>query len=321
MNLFGNNNHQTLILAFKKVFNTLNYLMNYSVYVNHRYKETVLDLNEKLQERDELCTKRNEMRKAIEEAKIKQEINVKEIKDLDIKIPRQKTKISEIEEKQEHYKTQITKLNEMSDKVELELIEYKNELEALKNAAMSEEEIEGIFAAKQSTLQRLDEQSQFITAVRHKLKENSQAIEEAQEITNKMEALTMAFNIDPNKVRSMTKEASDIEARIALLKVQIAKTQSETAAMKHTLSVKKTELSINNEKLDELQNSCSAKSTGLMKQLKEVENLLCKLKTQESNLAATYARLRQKQNYMVQVAANVIKHLSNRTIDDENTEN
>lgn len=307
--------------SFKKVFNTLNYLVNYSVYVSLRYKETVLDINERLKERDELRTLKNQMRKANEEAKIKHENNQKEIRGLDDKIHRQKLKVDELMQEQELLKSKTAKVTEKSEKTEMDIVEIRNDLDLVKNAAMSREEIESIIAAKANVLQRLEEQNQLAAAVRQKIKENSQKIEEVQEITSKMEALTSAFNIDPKKIKSLKEQVGKFEANISKLKADIPKRHEEVNLITQALSAKKNEIEFKTRKLDEANKSFTIKEAEQMKELKETESLLRKLKAQEAVLGGTYKRLRQKQQQMFQIASNVVKHISTKMMDDEDTEN
>lgn len=303
------------------MFNTLKYLMNYSAYVSHLYKETVLDINEKLKERDELQRIKYQLRKTIEEAKIKQENNHKEIKNLDVEIPRQKAHVVELQEEQRRLKHKILKVTEKSEKIEVDLDEIKSDLERLKKSAMSEEEIEGIFAAKANVMQRLEEQNQFAAAVRQKMKENSQKIEEIQEITKKMEALTIAFNIDPEKIKSLKKQVGKVEETIMKLKADIVERQEEIAALSQAFAAKKREANFKTNQLQEAKKSFSIKEAEQAKQLKATRSLLHKLATKEAILSATYKRLRLEQQQMYRIATNVIKHISTQMMDNEDKEN
>lgn len=295
--------------------------MNYSVYVNHRYKETVLDLNEQLKERDDLRTRKNQLRKTLEEAKIKEENNRKEIRALDVKIPRQKAQIEDLEAEQMSLKNKISKLKEDSEITDMNLAELRNDIEDLKSSTMSNEEIEAILEAKQNVLQHLEEQNHITAALRQKLKENSQAIEEVQTVTRKMEALTVAFDIDPEKLKSMKQQVEKTEANILKLKMDITRHRAEVTSMSQALAAKNNELELNVKKLDEAKKSFSAKETEQMKELKETQCLLRELTAQEAALAATYNRLRREQQLMFQTASNVIKHISTKMMDDEDTEN
>lgn len=295
--------------------------MNYSAYVSHLYKETVLDINEKLKERDELQRIKYQLRKTIEEAKIKQENNHKEIKNLDVEIPRQKAHVVELQEEQRRLKHKILKVTEKSEKIEVDLDEIKSDLERLKKSAMSEEEIEGIFAAKANVMQRLEEQNQFAAAVRQKMKENSQKIEEIQEITKKMEALTIAFNIDPEKIKSLKKQVGKVEETIMKLKADIVERQEEIAALSQAFAAKKREANFKTNQLQEAKKSFSIKEAEQAKQLKATRSLLHKLATKEAILSATYKRLRLEQQQMYRIATNVIKHISTQMMDNEDKEN
>jgi chromosome segregation ATPase len=298
------------------VFNVLNCLLNYCAFVRHTYARTVLDLKGKLRERDELRMVKHQLLTDIEQAKIKEENNVKSIRDLDAKIPRQKSKIEELEEKEKRLREEITRIQAESEKSDLNLMEMKNELANIKSLAVSEVEMDSIISAKEVIEKQLEEQDQITFAGRQKLKENSHSIEEAQAITSNMETLHASFNIDASDIKTKKKEVEELKVEVNSFKSNISQLKIDIESLSQTLDMKNNNVTKLIKKRDEIKKSYTTKEAEQRKELKEKENLLRKLTMKEAALSATNQRLRDEQDLLFKVASNVIKHISNQIFED-----
>lgn len=252
----------------------------------------------------------------IEQSKIKEENNVKSIRDLDAKIPRQKAKNEELEEKEKRLREDFTKVQADCEKSDLNLMEVKNELANVKNLAVSEQEMDSIISAKDAIEKQLEEQDQITFAGRQKLKENSHSIEEAQAITVKMEALCSSFNIDASDIKSKKKQVEDLKAETNNLKSNISKLTLDIESLSQTLTMKNANVTQLIKKRDTIKKTYGTKEAEQRKELKEMENLLRKLTTQEAALSSTNQRLRDEQELLFKVASNVIKHISSQIFDN-----
>lgn len=294
----------------------LNCLLNYCNFVRYTYSETIQDVKIKLKEREELRLTKHQLLTEIEQAKIKEENNVKSIRDLESKIPRQKAINEELEEKEKRLRQELSRIQTECEKSDLNLIEVKNELANIKTLAVSDQEIDSIIAAKESIEKQLEEQDQITFAGRQKLKENSRAIEEAQAITTKAESLLPLVNINVGEIKAKKKEVEDLKAEVKALKTNISKIQLEIDSTSQSLEMKNRNVTQLINKCDEVKRSYSAKEFEQKKELKDKENLYRKLSTQEAALASTNQRLLDENELLFKVTSNVIKHISSQIYDD-----
>lgn len=262
-------------------------------------------------------TTKNQLRKNIEEAKIKEENNIHDIRDLEEKIPKRNAKMVELEEKEKSLKSELLKIQEDFDLAEMQLLETKNELENAKTMAVSDQEVESIIHAKEVIEKQLEEQDQITAAGRQKLKENSRAIEEANAITTKMEALHSSFNMDAGDTKTKNKQVENLQIEINSLKAKISKNRLDLESITQNLQMKSDSLAKFIEKRDEIKKSFSAKEAEQRKELKEKENQLRKLRSKETALAATHQRLKDEQQLVFKLASNAIKHISNNLFEDK----
>lgn len=272
-----------------------------------------------MQERDKLRTTKNQLRQEIENVKIKEENNIKAIKDLDSKIPRQKTKISELEEKKQKVKDELVKVQAQCEKSDLNLIEMKNELTNIKTLAVSEHEMKSIVSAKETIEKQLEEQEQISIAGRQKLKEHSRLIEEAHAITVKMETIQSSFKIDAGDMKTKKKAVENLNAEVSSLKSNIAKFQSEIESLSQSLEIKNKSVAELLKKRDDLKTQFGQRNAEQTKELKEMKNLLRKLTIQEAALSSENQRITNDFQQIYKVASSVIKHISNQVFAKQNS--
>lgn len=304
-------------LAHKKVFAILRYLLNYYVFVRHTYDSTIAELKGQVQERDQLQTYKNHLRKETEEAKIAEVNNIKAIKELDTIIPQKKSKIAELLEKEKMLKNEIEKLQEEFDRSEMKLLELKNEIASVKNEEVSDQEIESIFEAKESVDSQLDEQDQIVFASRQKLHENSGNIDEALAITAKMENLKTAYDMDSQLMKTKKALVDSLMNEVSSLKANISKTRMEIDSLSHSLKVREKTFDKISSNRDEVKQTYAKKEVEQKKLLHQKAKLHKKLTSQELSLAAKKQKHADEQELLYKVASNVIKQISRKVFDDD----
>lgn len=284
---------------------------NYCVFVRLTYTNTIADLKDQITERDELRSIKNQLRKEIEETKIKEENNIKAIKDFDSKIPRQKAKLAEIQEKEAVLRNEIMRIEIESEKEDMKLAETKNDIITLGTMVVTDQEMESIVSAKEEIEQQLEEQDQITSAGRQKLKENSHCIDEALAVTTRMEALQSKFtSTDASSVKMKKKQVESLQLEVDALESSISQNSSEVEQLSCSLKFKEKNLTKLNKKLDETKQSYNEKGVEHKKLLKEQENLSRKLSTQEIELAKTHQQIRQDYETHFNLATNIIKLIS-----------
>lgn len=302
----------------KKTFSVLNYLHNYCVFARHTYSSTILDLKEKLHERDQLKTSRRKLRKELEEAKIEEENNTKAIKELDTKIPRQKEKFAESSETVIKMKNEILRLAEELEQSEMQLLETKNELDSAQTLAVSDEEIQSIINSKENVEKQLENQEQIAASSRQKLQDNSRAIKEAMEITEKMEAVLAPFEaINTGEIMTGKKHLEELNNDVTHLKSSMTQNRTQYSQLTQTLEFKKNAIAQIQKRHEDIRKRHNGKETAYKKELKEKKNLQRKLVTQEAALNATYRRLLDERERTFKVTSNVIKQISRNLFEDD----
>lgn len=303
-------------LAAKKVFNVLNLLHNYCVFVRHVHASTIGDLKVKLQLRDDLRTTKHKLQTEIEEAKIKEKNNLIDIKELDKRIPKEKARIAHLKTKESGVKAEIKKIQEENDKTDMSLLELQNELSNVKFLQVSKQEIDSIIKSKESIEKQVEEQEQITAARRQQLKENAHEIEEVRAVTEKMDAVYSKFNLDVEDLKNKKKQIEALKVEINALKANIAKNKTDIELMKQGVELKTTNVVHLTMKLDDIKKSYSMKEAQYKKELKQKNNLLRKLTKQQLALSETRDRLTENQQVLFQVASNAIKHISRPMFND-----
>lgn len=258
------------------------------------------------------------MRKNIEEAKIKEENNIKSIKDLDAKFPRQKKKIAELEEKVKSLSNEVNQIDSECQKYDVKLMEVKSELAQAETLAMSEQEIDGIVSAKKMVERELEEQDQITSHGRQKFKETSHAIEEGIKITTKMEALHTSFsNIKTADKKTKTKQLDDLKIEVIRLQSDKSRDVAEIEDLAKKTQFKEANIEEFTKKQTEIERSYRQEDKEQKKEIKQKKNTLRKLSSQESALATANQQLLDKQALTFTLAANVLKIISTQTFADD----
>lgn len=297
-------------------------MLNYCVFIRHTYNTTIGVLKDQIAERDELRSIKNQLRKEIEESKIREENNIKGIKEYDSKIPRQRAKLAELQENSMNLRNEMSRLEIDTEKMEMRLIETKNELCSIKTISMTDQEMESIVSAKETIEKQLEEQDQITFAGRQKLKENAHAIDEALVVTTKMEALQSSFsNIDASGIKSQKTQVENLELEVNALKSSISENSATVKQLSQSLEFKQKSLAQLNKKRDKVHSSYANKNAEQKKEMREKENMSRKLSIQELTLASTNQRLSKEQDLTFKLASNVLKHISNTIFKDNQFEN
>lgn len=295
-------------------------MLNYVVFVRHTYKRTVLAVKEKLEERNDLLTAKNKLRKDIEEVKIREDNNVKSAKNLDSKIIRQKTKISQLESKEKALKNEAIKLQGNTERIDVKLAECRNEVENIKSCVVSDQEIASIMASKASVEKQLEEQAHITAAGRQKFVENSHAIEQSEAVTTKMEKLLTGLAVDSEKIKIKMKQVAEHGSELKSCQNETKSLNFEIAACAQTLEAKKQTVSQLSEELKGTESKKKRKAYKQKKVLKEKQNILRQLSVKEAALGAVSQSLVEKQKLLYQLANNAMKHMSVDFCDQEEEE-
>lgn len=292
-------------------------MLNYVVFVRHTYKRTVHAVKEKLEERNDLLTAKNKLRKDIEEVKIREGNNVKSMKSLDSKIIRQKTKISQLETKEKSLKNETNKLLGDTERIDMKLAECRHEVENIKSCVVSNQEIASILASKDSVEKQLEEQAHITAAGRQKFVENSHAIEKSAAVTAKMEKLLTGLSVDAEKIKIKMKQVAELDSKLVSDEIATKRINFEIAACTQTLEAKQQSVNQLSEEFKGTEHLMKKETTKRKKALKEKQNILRQLSVKEAQLGTVNQSLVEKQKLLYQLANNAIKHMSADLYDQE----
>lgn len=304
------------ILGFKKTFNVLKYLLNFCAFVRHTYSETIGALKGQMQERDELRAVKNQLRKEIEDAKIREENNARSIKDLDAQIPRQKAKIVEQEEKLKSLRNEAARIHEECEKTDMKMLEQKSEIAEISNVLVSDQEIQSILTAKEDVERQLEEQDQITAAGRQKLQENSNAIDEASAITAKMETLQFSYKFDAGELKNQNKQVEDLQVEINSLRSDIKKMRVEYESTVQNEKLKRANIARLLKNREEIAHNYKLKEADQRKEFIENDNLVHKLRTQEAALTIKNQQLKYEQALFFKLSRNTMNFLSEKNFED-----
>lgn len=263
-------------------------------------------------------TARNTLRKELEEAKIKEENNVKAIKDLDQKIPRQREKLAEAQTNVKSLKAKTASIKEDIQMMEMNFLESKNQAESVKLLIVSDEEAQSILKAMESLEREIEEQNEIAASYHQKYQDNSKAIKEVSEIVEKMEALLAQFkSIDAGEIKADKKRHDTLRIEDTRLRSSIATNRSQIERLSHNIAMKREALAQLHKKVEDAEKMHSVKKAESKKELKGKRNLMRKLALEEAGLHSTYKRLLDDRNRSFKVTTNVMKHISNSLFEDD----
>lgn len=278
---------------------------------------TIGDLKVKLQLRDELRTTKHKLQTEIEEAKIREKNNLIDIKELNKKIPKETAKIAHLKTKESEARAELKKIQEESERSDMALQKLQNDLGNIKVLQVSQEEIDSIIRSKESIEKQVEEQEEITAARRQQLTETAHEIEEVRAITGKIEAIYSTFILDVEDLKNKKKQVEALKVQIIhALKENIAKNKTDIELIKKGVELKTSNVVQLTKKLDDIKKSYYEKQAQYKKELKQKENLLRKLTTQQLALSATCDRLAENQQVVFQIASNAIKHVSRPMFND-----
>lgn len=274
------------------------------------YRETIMECATKVTERDQLRTEKNQLRKNIEDVKIKEESCVKTLRELESKIPQQKSTVASLQEEEDRLKKVITLYEQRMEKKDMKLIEIKEEITKYNDTIVTAQEAEAILASRENVEKQLEEQEEIILAGRQKLKENSLAIEKMQSITSTMEHIYTSFSFDTSDFKNMKKNLDKIESNVSMLKNNIIQYESEIESLTQGLKMKRANIIKLQERKDEIEATIGEKDKIYINKLKEQRTILRVLERQEDELLLTKQRIKDELDILYKISSNVIKQMS-----------
>lgn len=298
------------ILGFKKVFNVLNCLLNYSAFIQHTYSKTILVAKDQIDERNDLLIEVNRLRKEIEDVKMKDEKNINAIRNLDTKIPRQRSKITQLENLEKTLRKDLVTIQENFERTEMKITEHRSQIEETNRMMVSDQEIERINYAKMEIDKQLDEQDQLTAAGRQQFIENSHAVEKASAITSKMENLFTTSVISTDEIKKKLSMINEMSLEVASSESEVKSLGSEVTNASQILKEKSKSVKQLEKEIAALIASRDSEVGARKKKLKEKQNILRKLTVTEASLAATHQSIKKEQDSLYQIASSVIKHMS-----------
>jgi chromosome segregation ATPase len=274
------------------------------------YNNTIIQSVEKIALRDELVTTKNRMLKENQDARIREESNVKLMKELDQTIPHQKNTIASMLEKEDRLKKEVVTIESHMEKSEMKLLEVKERIESLKQNLVNNQEAESIMATKDNVLKQVDEEEDILQAGRQKLQENSIAIEKMQALNSKMESLQLTFSFETSNLKDLKKNYDNLDVAVTNLKVDIARKNKEIEALLIGLQLKKENISKVKEQISKLQANCSAEERSKSMILRQHIQILRKLELQEDELLAKKQNIKDEIDILYNLSSNIIKQMS-----------
>lgn len=273
------------------------------------YSSNIVECAKKVEERDNLRTIKNQMRKDIEQAKIEEENCVKQYRELDKRIPQQNSTIATLQEKEERLKQEIQRIEQEIEKTDMILLELKSRKSALTENIVNDQEAETIYATKESVERQLCEQEDFILAGRQKLKENSCTVERLRSITNKMESIYSEFVFDTSDMKVLRKNMINSEGNLNSLKLSISQITAEIESLTQNIKIKKDNIVKVNKKKDEIEATVGSKDQENLQILKQQASNLRKLAIKEEELLDIKQRIKDEFELLYKISSNVIKQM------------
>lgn len=273
------------------------------------YSSNIVECAKKVEERDNLRTIKNQMRKDIEQSKIEEENCVKQYRELEKRIPQQNSTIATLQEKEERLKQEIQKIEQEIEKTDMVLLELKSRKSALTENIVNDQEAETIYATKESVERQLCEQEDFILAGRQKLKENSCTVERLRSVTNKMESIYSEFVFDTNDMKVLRKNMINSEGNLNSLKLSISQITAEIESLTQNIKIKKDNIVKVNKKKDEVEATVGSKDKENLQILKQQASSLRKLAIKEEELLDIKQRIKDEFELLYKISSNVIKQM------------
>lgn len=307
------------IVAYKKTFNVLRSILNYSAFVNQMINKTIVPANEELKRRDELVMIKNQLTAEIEGVKIREMNNAAQIRELDTLIPRQKAKIRELEEDEKKYKAESMKYQMECENVEIQITELRNHLKELRESMITDEECESILKARKHIEAQICEQGQVSATARNNLLDISRKIEDSSQVVARMESILDEFKTIDTKARKNDWVAlKKLQNEVKDLNEKLKKTQAEITSVKQFLKCQSKTLENNKKKRDEYRVQLTSELSKLKLEVKETTEVFKITKADESKLVSENLSIRDDSEKLYKLASNVVKHIVNQSYDTEN---
>lgn len=234
--------------------------------------------HDKILQRNQLLTQKNHLRKKIEESKIYDEQNLKQIKETEKKIPEQHAKIHTLVERENRLKKDILSIQQEMEACNMNVEELKAQATRFRENIVNDAEANSILTSREQINSLLAEQEEFITAGRQTLSENSASIEKIQTITNKMEQIIVTGNLNFTELGQMKEKFDTLEVSA-------------------------------NEHIDSI-NKCSVEIINTKRNLKQKKENVAKLLLQKNEAETTYSNLTRANSNVLRQKLSIVKELS-----------
>lgn len=278
--------------------------------------KTIVPANEELKKCDELLTVKNQLKAQIEEAKIREQNNFAQIRELDKLIPRQRAKICELEEEEQKCKAEALKYQQECQDVEIKITEMRNELKEMKASIICDEESDSILNAKKQLEAQYDEQSQVSAAARNKLVKTSRQIEDASQVVTRMESLLNEFkSIDAKARKNDWMELQKLQKQVKELNDTLKNIQKNIMSVKQFRKCQDESMEIVEKKRDEYRDRYVSELSELKLQVQEKKDVLKVTQAEESKLINENLKLRDDSKKLYNLASNVVMHIANQSYD------
>ncbi|KAG5674952.1 hypothetical protein PVAND_004896 [Polypedilum vanderplanki] len=300
----------------KTVKRALKYLMNFVFFYNQFYSNTISKCAQELSERNELQSRKNHIRKEIEQAKITEEKVVKTLRELDKTVPQQKSTVAILQENEERLKLEVNKIEEEIEKCDLKIAENKTQIITINESIVPEEEAKSILLSREKVMQQLEEQEDIITACRQKLKENSASIEVANSLVLKMEAILSQYNVDTTVTENMKKKLENLESNVNQLKRNIANMSSEKQSLTQQIQFKKDNIAKLIKQREEVEKTIGNEDKANVQILKQLTLELRDLSARENEMVEKENTVKEEMNLIFKVGSNVFKQMNESIYED-----
>lgn len=274
------------------------------------YQNTVLDAARKVEERGVLLTTKNQLRKDIENAKIDEENSIKQLRDFEKRIPQQNSTIAALQEKEEKLLKEIQKIEQEIEQTDMALLELKSQKSAIAANVVCEQEAEAILSSRETVLKQLNDEEDYIDAVRQKLMENSASVEKIRSMNNKMEAMQLNYEIDTRELKELRKDVTSRELNLSTLKDNLSQLNAGIESLTQNIKLKRENIAKLNHQKDELEASVGSKDKMNLQVLKQQVAKLHELSLKEDELLTVKQRIKDEMKLLYTIVSNVTKEMS-----------
>lgn len=291
------------------VVKVMHQMMCYLAFVQVTFN-SINQCHKKVQQRNQLQTQKNHLRKKIEEAKIYNELNWKQIKDTEKKIPEHLAKVDTLVERENRLKKDILSIQQEMEACNMNVEELKAQAARFRENIVNDAEANSILTTRDQVQSLLAEQEEIVVAGRQKLSENSASIEKVQSITNKMEQIIASGHFDTTELKEMKEKFDILEANVSKLVDSSNQNSVQIAALTKTIDQKKENIAKLLLQKNEAETTYYNLTRGNSNVIRQKNSILKELSTKEDILFNTKIAIKDEFDLLYTMAANIIKQMS-----------